>query len=433
MLQLFGKHSLQNTDLSLLTEKINSHFSLEENSCLLTDNSNSGKFDLLVSIGVSEEIKSDNKNSFEQLKNFYEQKKDWLFGYFSYDLKNEIENLSSENFDGIKFPQLHFFSPKYLLIVKNNSLEFYSHSKNLSKECERFLAELNSNFHFLPPTSHHSPLNIKSRITKNEYLQTINKIKQHIKQGDIYEMNFCQEFYAENAEINPFFIYQQLNEISPMPFSCYYKLKDKYLACASPERFLKKQGNKIISQPIKGTIKRGSTIEEDNLLKNQLLNSEKERSENVMIVDLVRNDLSRTAKEGSVRVDELFGIYSFKQVHQMISTISSELNEGVHFTEVIKQCFPMGSMTGAPKVKAMELIEKYENTKRGLFSGAVGYITPDGDFDFNVVIRSILYNEKEKYLSFMVGSAITDKSIPAKEYEECLLKAKAMFEVLNSK
>ena len=246
-------------------------------------------------------------------------------------------------------------------------------------------------------------------------------------------MNFCHEFYAENAIVDPFEVYLKLNRVSPMPFSCFYRNKDKYLMCASPERFLKKEGSKIISQPIKGTIKRGVTPKEDEALKNQLLNDPKERSENVMIVDLVRNDLSRTAKKGSVKVDELFGIYSFPQVQQMISTVSAEVKEEHHFVDVIKYAFPMGSMTGAPKIKAMELIEKYETTKRGLYSGTAGYITPAGDFDFNVVIRSILYNASEKYLSFTVGNAITHNSISESEYEECLLKAKAMFEVLENK
>jgi len=255
----------------------------------------------------------------------------------------------------------------------------------------------------------------------------MNILKQYI-----YEVNFCQEFYAENIEIDPLTIYLKLNEISPTPFSCFVKFKDKYLLSASPERFIKKEDNTIISQPIKGTAKRGKTKDEDDELKRSLQNDEKERNENVMIVDLVRNDLSKIALRNTVHVEELFGIQTFPQVHQMVSTITAELDKKNDFQEIINALFPMGSMTGAPKVSAMKLIEKYEKTKRGLYSGTVGYIDSNGNFDFNVVIRSILYNQKDNYLSFMVGGAITSMSDPYKEYEECLLKAKAMFQVLNT-
>ena len=244
-------------------------------------------------------------------------------------------------------------------------------------------------------------------------------------------MNFCQEFYAENCGILPSEVFLRLNELSLAPYACFYKWNERYLLCASPERFMKKIGKTIISQPIKGTIKRGKTHKEDQKLKEQLLNSEKDRAENVMIVDSVRNDFARSCKAGTVKVEELFGIYSFQQVHQMISTIKGTLKPDCHFIDAIKNTFPMGSMTGAPKVITMETIEQYEHTKRGLYSGAVGYITPDGDFDFNVVIRSILYNNLTNYLSFQVGGAIVYDSDPESEYEECLLKAKAMRAVLR--
>jgi para-aminobenzoate synthetase component 1 len=247
------------------------------------------------------------------------------------------------------------------------------------------------------------------------------------------------EFFSETKGINPLALFFKLNETSQAPFSAFYRMNDKYLMCASPERFLKKSSRKIISQPIKGTARRGSNIGEDNEIKRSLLTNKKEQSENVMIVDLVRNDLSKTCN--NVQVDKLCDISSFKQWHQLISTVSGEIRHDVHFVDVIKNTFPMGSMTGAPKIKAMQLIEQFEKTKRGLYSGAVGYITPslsgengqggEVDFDFNVVIRSILYNQASGYLSFQVGSAITANSIPEKEYAECLLKAKGMFEALS--
>ena len=253
----------------------------------------------------------------------------------------------------------------------------------------------------------------------------------HIQRGDIYEANFCMEFFAESASINPPEIYKKLNAVSEPPFAVFFKNNSHFLLSASPERYLKKVNSKIISQPIKGTAKRSANLMEDEAIKQQLSSSEKERSENIMIVDLVRNDLSRTAAKGSVEVAELCVPYTFRQVHHLISTIISELDLQYAAIDVLKTTFPMGSMTGAPKISAMAIIEELEETKRGLYSGAIGYFTPDGDFDFNVVIRSILYNRVTKYLSFSVGSAITSESIPESEYEECLLKANAMFEVLK--
>ena len=189
---------------------------------------------------------------------------------------------------------------------------------------------------------------------------------------------------------------------------------------ATPERFPSRRGNKLISQPIKGTSSRKKNPERDQQLKTELLKDEKERAENVMIVDLVRKDLTKSAKAGTVKVEELFGVYSFPQVHQMISTITGEVKEGVDLAAILQATFPMGSMTGAPKRKVMQLIEQYESTKRGIYSGAVGYISPEKDFDFNVVIRSILYNAKEKYLGYLVGGGITAYSEPENEDEECL-------------
>jgi para-aminobenzoate synthetase component 1 len=239
------------------------------------------------------------------------------------------------------------------------------------------------------------------------------------------------EFFAENAAINPIEKFLKLNEISLPPFAVFFKNNSHFLLSASPERYLKKEGELIISQPIKGTAKRFSNPAEDEKSRTQLALDPKERSENIMITDLVRNDLSHTAQKGSVTVTELCKIYSFLQVHQMISTVTSKLDGQYTAVDAIKTTFPMGSMTGAPKISVMKIIENLEETKRGLYSGAVGYFTPSGDFDFNVVIRSILYNQERKYVSFSVGSAITSQSIPEKEYEECLLKAKAMREVLS--
>ena len=370
-------------------------------------------------------------NSLDQLKEFYNDKKDWLFGAFSYDLKNEIEDLVSENQDEHQFPNLVFFQPKWVFEIIGNDVVFHFPSEVDRSDMRLVFKEIMTTSLKVLSNKHVSEL--KQRISKEEYLQNFDEIIHHIQRGDIYELNYCFEFYAQNVELSTYPLFKDLDDISNPPFSAYFKAEDHHLICASPERYLKKTGTKIISQPIKGTKKRGETQEQDIALKNELFNCSKERSENVMIVDLVRNDLSKSAQKASVKVEELFGVYSFTQVHHLISTISSEIKQGVHWVDVIKDTFPMGSMTGAPKIMAMKLIEKYEDTKRGLYSGSVGYVTPDGDFDFNVVIRSIIYNERKKFASFMVGGAITSKSNPEQEYSECLLKAKAMLKVLDVK
>ena len=385
-------------------------------------------FDCILAVDAFTSLKTDYYNAFEDLKQYQQNTKDWLFGYLSYDLKNGIENLHSDNFDGLNFPDLFFFQPKKVFILKGNELEIQYLmlcDDEVEEDFEGIVESRKSK------VESDEKLNIQQRISKELYIQKINKMLEHIHIGDMYEANFCMEFYAENAVINPLKKFQRLNEISQAPFSVFFKNYKHYLLSASPERYLKKVGDKIISQPIKGTSKRFVDPIEDEKSKSVLVSDAKERAENIMITDLVRNDLSHTSQKGSVEVEELCGIYSFLQVHQMISTITSKLDPEYSAIDVLKTTFPMGSMTGAPKISVMEIVENLEETKRGLYSGAVGYFTPEGDFDFNVVIRSILYNEENKYVSFSVGSAITSLSIPEKEYEECLLKAKAMHEVLQ--
>jgi len=387
-----------------------------------------GSYDAVLAVDAFTSIKTDYHNAFEDLKQYQQQSKDWLFGYLSYDLKNDTEDLKSNNFDGLHFPDLFFFQPKKIFLIKGNELEIC-----YLNMCDD---ELEYDFEEIVKSEKGKEkgdfaINIEQRISKESYLEKVNEMLTHIHRGDIYEANFCMEFFADDAEINPLEIYEKLNAISEPPFATFFKNNTDYLLSASPERYLRKEGTKIISQPIKGTAKRVFDEEMDEKSKIELSENPKERSENIMIVDLVRNDLSHTATKGSVQVEELCGIYTFKQVHQMISTVVSEVDESTAPLEIIKTTFPMGSMTGAPKISAMKIIEELEETKRGLYSGAVGYFTPNNDFDFNVVIRSILYNSKEKYVSFSVGSAITAESKPESEYEECLLKAKAMREVLS--
>jgi para-aminobenzoate synthetase component 1 len=381
-------------------------------------------YELLIAVGQMEALVSCEK-SIDKLQEFHERHKDWLFGYLSYDLKNEFENLSSTNSDHHKLPHIHFFVPEIVLYVKDNRLTI---SGGIELPLHIY-AQIESTE--VLPMVHSAGIDIRPRMHHSEYIKGVHSLLHHIQMGDIYEANFCQEFYSENVDIQPFSMYQKLMRMSPTPFSAYVRTNSNYLMCASPERYLQKKGNRILSQPIKGTAKRGNTSEEDAELKLRLANSPKDRTENVMIVDLVRNDLSRTAAPQTVHVDELFGVYSFSNVHQMISTISSELKSSHHFTDVLKSSFPMGSMTGAPKIMAMKLIDEFEFTQRGLYSGSVGYITPEGDFDFNVVIRSLQYNAANKYLSYMVGGAITRNSVPEDEFTECEVKAAAIKSVLR--
>lgn len=444
---------LKKIKYTILPDSVNINIKALNNSydpvCVFNSNSKTNKnkyisTDKIVAVGSTQAlILNNSENNLGKLQEFYDQRKGWLFGFLTYDLKNEIEHLNSTNKDGLAFPLLHFFAPKVVMQFESASVSVFYDDDFITKE------EVENIYNLSVTTSCSSiensvqdsstkelqydsgKIHIQSKITKQEYIDTVNQLKKNIRQGNIYEINFCHEYFAQHVSIDTISIYEKLNAISEAPFTAYCKFNNHFLMCSSPERFLQKRSNHLISQPIKGTTKRSETKHEDDLLKQELQNSEKERTENVMIVDLVRNDLSRIAKPGTVGVDELFGIYSFKQVHHMISTISCELKETVSFTDIIRSTFPMGSMTGAPKVSAMKLIEQYESSKRGLYSGAVGYINPEGDFDFNVVIRSILYNAENKYLSFMVGSAITDKSDAEKEYEECQLKAKAMFTVLE--
>ncbi len=388
-------------------------------------------FECLLAAGCKRSTETCSGKDFFALADFYKaEKNEWLFGHFAYDLKNDTGRSTSVNFDGIDFPELYFFVPEIILQLDHASMTI---------TCDGNAEDVFNSILLCPKDirpQKEMQVAVKNRISKNEYTGIIEKLRQHILRGDCYEINFCQEFFAEDAVIDPLVVYDRLSSISPNPFSVLYKLEDKYCCCASPERYLKKTDNRVFSQPIKGTSKRDHEhpeLDEEN--RQYLVQSSKEKSENVMVVDLVRNDLSRICVPGSVKVDELFGLYSFPQVHQMISTVSGELRDDADPVEVIKATFPMGSMTGAPKLRVMELIEKYERTKRGLFSGAIGYFKPTNnghsDFDFNVVIRSILYNDTKKYLSFQTGSGITFYCDAEKEYEECLLKAEAMKAILQ--
>ncbi|MFZ4058783.1 MAG: anthranilate synthase component I family protein [Ferruginibacter sp.] len=397
--------------------------------CLLDSqeyNDEKSAFECLLAVGCKRSLTAASGNALSQLQAFYKENPSWLFGHLGYDLKNETAHLSSSNPDKIEFPDLFFFEPEILIQLTANTVIF--HGVDAPEQLYHTILSMPDT---IEPNAPYA-LNIQSRFSKDAYIKTIHQLQAHILRGDCYEINFCQEFFAANAKVNPIVLYHRLTTISPNPFAALYRLNDCYCVCASPERYIQIKGNQIISQPIKGTAKRNlKNIEIDELHKSTLLHSEKERSENVMVVDLVRNDLSRCCEEGSVHVEELFGIYSFPQVHQMISTVKGTLAANKNWVDAIQVSFPMGSMTGAPKKRVLELIEQYEQTKRGIFSGSIGYCTPYGDVDFNVIIRSILYNATKQYLSFQTGSAITYYADAEMEYEECLMKAAAIRSVLT--
>jgi para-aminobenzoate synthetase component 1 len=345
------------------------------------------------------------------------------FGFITYDVKNDIEALSSRNFSGFDWPLLHFFTPQTWLCWRNETVEIHGQTTDVLSQ---ILAQ-----QVLPQPKPQLPA-LRPRLPKADYLRAVQSIREDILNGEVYELNLCQEFYAENVALNPTDVFWRLMEASPAPFAGFIRWHDHFLLCASPERFLSHHDSRIISQPIKGTIRRGTTPAQDEQQRETLLHDEKERAENLMIVDLVRNDLARVAQTGTVRVPELFGLYPFRHLWQMISTVEATLLPNTKVADVLHATFPMGSMTGAPKIRAMELIEHYENSRRGLYSGSIGYVWPAGQFEFNVVIRSLQYRQDTGYLSFQVGSAITYDSDPEREYEECLLKAKALLEVLGT-
>jgi len=413
-------------DLPLFKQKALQWASSFDTACYLESNGFNdlySKFDTLIAVGEKDAITAQSGNAFDQLETFRQNNPGWIAGFLGYDLKNETEQLSSANPDGLQFPDLYFFSPLHLIIIKDGKVEL------ISEEPEHVFDLIDQQELII--YTEQPAIALKPRFSRLEYIDAVKGIQEHINRGDIYVTNFCQEFFAEHTIIDPLAIFTQLNKVSPNPFSTFFKWKDNYILGASPERFLAKRGSKLISQPIKGTAKRETDVQADELIKQQLRNHPKELQENVMIVDLVRNDLTRSAKQGTVKTEELFGIHSFQYVHQMISTVVCELQEGLSAVQAIKNTFPMGSMTGAPKISAMQLMEQYERSKRGVYSGAIGYLSPDNDFDLNVVIRTLLYNSAKQYLSFHAGSAITYHAEPEKEYEECLLKAQAVMEVLG--
>lgn len=402
-------------------------------------------FECLLAAGAADSFSAPAGDAFATLKKWTKTHRDWLFGHLGYGLAAETEPVPAAGADPedrpqmapgaedihpdpIRFPDLFFFVPQTVIELHPDHIRIGTLDPAGPETIWREICNTT------PQEAQAAPrITFTPRWTREEYLGTIGALQRHILRGDCYEINFCQEFFAQPVVLDPYSVWQALSKASPNPFSAFYRLDDRYLCCASPERFLKKTGAILLSQPIKGTAPRAhADTLTDGLRAAALHRSPKDRAENVMVVDLVRNDLSKVCIPGSVRVPELFGVYPFPHVHQMISSVTGDLLPGTHWTQAIHACFPMGSMTGAPKNRVVQLIRQYERSPRGLFSGSVGYLTPDGDFDFNVVIRSLFYERQTGYLSYQVGSGITWYSDPAAEYEECLMKAAGIRKALGN-
>lgn len=379
------------------------------------------RYDAILACGAHQLFASPEAASAFQKKNG-----GWLFGHINFEYGYREFSLSPKVTEKPCFPVSNFFVPKYLITIKDDELTITCDAG----EGNKVFREISMASSLIEAT--HSGICFQPSESKSSYLQKVESLLNQIRLGNCYEINYCQHFYAEDAEIDPHAVYTQLAAVSPNPFAALYRLNEDYLMCASPERFIRRQSNRLISQPIKGTTKRDlENAENDFRLKHHLATSEKDRCENVMIVDLVRNDMSKIAAAGSVQVPQLFTIDSFPQVHQMKSTIECLLPGNITFNDLITAMFPMGSMTGAPKKKVLELTSAYEVHPRGIYSGTIGYIDPEGNCDFNVVIRSVIYSRHARFLEYYVGGGITINSNPSEEYDECLLKAKAIQRVFS--
>lgn len=380
-----------------------------------------------ICAGEALEVFEPETDSLGSLRNHRKMNPGWWFGRINYDLKNELERLTSENEDRFNWSNTKFFEAGFVVTSKAGKVHLQLHpSSSYSPTSIQEYASGAKATLLVSESVHLTP-----RLDRDTYISSANSLLRHIQRGDIYEINYCQEFYADEVKIHPAEVYGRLQKVAEPPMSALWHAKNEWVLSMSPERYLKKAGSRLISQPIKGTARRSADLNEDKAIAEALFQDEKERAENVMIVDLVRNDLSRVAVRESVEVTELFGIHSFRTVHQMISTVECDLKDEHDIWDAIRATFPMGSMTGAPKVRAMQLSESHESHARGIYSGAIGYIDPNDDFDFNVVIRSVVYDSDLKYLSVSVGSALTSKARPAAEWDECLLKLKALKDVLS--
>lgn len=357
---------------------------------------------------------------------------DWLFGHLDYEYKNALyPRLSSRHPILAGFPAAGFYVPEVVV-----SIAFDTYTLQVAVLTEKPALILDAILAVEVPESLTAPVSVDettwtSDFDKEHYIEAVQALQQHITDGDCYEINLCNGHKVKVLSIQPYELFDTLNGQNPAPFAAFCRYDDHFLCSTSPERYLYREQQTVLSQPIKGTAAKSGDLGEDERQRSALYNSIKERAENVMITDLVRNDLAILCEAGSIEVPELFGVYTFSSLHHLISTISGRLNAGVLLHEMLTIPFPMGSMTGAPKYIVMQLIERYEQSRRGIFSGAVGYITPEKNFDFNVVIRSLVYDGKQAALSLHTGGAITIDSNAEAEWAEASLKALRLRQVMG--
>lgn len=362
---------------------------------------------------------------FDALEKFTEGAK-WTFGWIGYDLKNSFLPVDAAFENPLGLPDLAWWEPK--VVIKWSAEDAAGTAEVVQGDASSELARkgLEAIKTEAPKEEVQAGEEMVWSWKKEEYLTQYEKVIDLIQAGDVYELNLCQTLWGSAPASESWPIFNALVSRTRAPFSAYMQCGDARVMSGSPERFLKRDGDTLISQPIKGTIARGSTAEEDARLKEQLSSSEKDRAENVMITDLVRNDLSRVAVRDSVEVSELCEIYTFETVHQMISEIKCKVDPDKGLSDILKATFPMGSMTGAPKISAMNNIDALEKMARGVYSGSVGYHTPEGDFDLNVLIRSLFHNATTEKIQASVGGAITALSKGEEELNECHIKADAL-------
>ena len=382
----------------------------------------------LLAVGVEDAyvVEDGAQIQWEELKDWMAASKDWLFGWIGYDARLSLHRFAEECLVASAMPALMLVKPKHVARITRGGYEMVK--GEWKEEWNHWLTADSTDEAFL---RHNEGIELKPGISASEYNRHAKDLMHQIQLGNVYEANYCIDFQSTQRLENPVMTWKKMNALTQAPFAGYAQYGAYHVLSASPERYLKREGNRVISQPIKGTSRRGSSTEEDEQLKVSLAHSKKERAENVMIVDLVRNDLSRCAVRGSVRVDELYGLYTFPTVHHLISTVSCDVDETCTWVDLIQATFPMGSMTGAPKISAMNWIDKHERLSRGIYSGALGYIEPGGNFDFNVVIRSLQYNSEVPVITSNVGGAITSLSDVESEYDECLLKSSAVLRALR--
>ncbi|MCT8978068.1 aminodeoxychorismate synthase component I [Clostridium sp. CX1] len=352
-------------------------------------------------------------------------------GYFSYDLGRSIERIPSMSKEEIKIPDCYFYFYDNAVIVDNLQKKIYITAVGILKEKNESINDIKGRILAGKRVQY---VDLQERTTKfysnfeeDEYIDTVEKVRQYIRNGDIYITNLTQRFSCETRR-SPYEVYRDLRHINPAPFAAFINVEDFSIVSSSPERFLEVRNNMVETRPIKGTRPRGKNNEEDLKNKVELMNSEKDKAELLMIVDLERNDLSKVCKPNSVKVTELFKLEQYSTVFHLVSTVVGELKDKYTALDCIKACFPGGSITGAPKIRSMEIIEELEETRRNIYTGAIGYLGFDGNADLNIVIRTILMKDGKAY--FGVGGGITWESIKEAEYEETIDKAKALMRVL---